>query len=231
MSKCDIKLAASGRHPQPGKTDVSNPYAPQFFNAPSPDRARPHGDGGFGANQHRQDPSRDRPHAWSRNGHDRPAAAPAGARGLRPVVERVGADAVALITGEEKILPERPRYCVDRRGDAARHRDAISSPSTRVQLAGDPIAAMSSPNACSPRAATMRPCCWAPRPCAPILEQLLPGPTCDAAAIVGAVLRWLEEDHPRAAAAWWSPFRADEVYAIAELSAVNAAARRWCWAR
>ena len=38
-------------------------------------------------------------------------------------VEKAGADAVALITGEEKIKPKSPRYWVfDRRGDAARPR-------------------------------------------------------------------------------------------------------------
>ena len=43
------------------------------------------------------------------------------------IVDRVGADAVALITGEEKIKPPKARYLgLHRRGDAAGSRRVVS---------------------------------------------------------------------------------------------------------
>ncbi len=53
------------------------------------------------------------------------------------VVDRVGADAVALITGEEKIVPEAPRYWVCTVEAMPRQTDADFVAIDEVQLAGD----------------------------------------------------------------------------------------------
>ena len=71
-------------------------------------------------------------------GRDRPAAAAAGARGLRPRRRRVkGADAVALITGEEKIVPRSARYCVCTVESMPPETDASFLAIDEVQLAAD----------------------------------------------------------------------------------------------
>ena len=82
------------------------------------------------------------------------------------VVERVGAEAVALITGEEKIKPREPALLgLDRRGDAARSRRRLPRRSTRCSSAPISSAAMSSPTACSTGAGARRRWCSARRPC------------------------------------------------------------------
>ena len=66
------------------------------------------------------------------------------------VVRLKGARAVALITGEEKIVPPQPRlFRLHRRIHAARPAASSSWPSTRSSSAAMPSAAMSSPIACS----------------------------------------------------------------------------------
>ena len=79
-------------------------------------------------------------------------------------VKMRGAAQVALITGEEKIVPPQARYflCtvesmpVDRSGSP-------SSVSTRSRCAPIPTVAISSPTACCTPAAAARPCSWAPK--------------------------------------------------------------------
>ena len=92
----------------------------------------------LGPDQHRQDPSRHRAHggAWQRA--DRPAAQAAGARGLRPRLSRRSArQNVALITGEEKIVPPGARYSVCTVEALPRETDAAFVAIDEVQLAGD----------------------------------------------------------------------------------------------
>ncbi len=79
------------------------------------------------------------------------------------IVKMRGARAVALITGEEKILPPNPSYFVCTvEIDAARPRRSISSRSTRSSSAPIPSAATSSPRGCCMRAASPRRCFSAP---------------------------------------------------------------------
>ena len=66
------------------------------------------------------------------------------------VVRLKGARHVALVTGEEKIVPAQGAvFPVHRRSDAARAPASTSSPSTRSRCAPIPSAAMSSPTGCS----------------------------------------------------------------------------------
>ncbi len=65
-----------------------------------------------------------------------------------------GARAVALITGEEKIVPPNPAYFVCTVESMPLDRPSSSWPSTRFSSAATPSAAMSSPTACSMRAAS-----------------------------------------------------------------------------
>jgi len=53
------------------------------------------------------------------------------------VASRVGADQVALVTGEEKILPAQPRYWVSTVEAMPRETDAAFVAIDEVQLAGD----------------------------------------------------------------------------------------------
>ena len=125
--------------------------------------------------QHRQDPLRDRTDAGLPHRRDRPAAAAAGARGLRP--DRRGARARAWW----RWSPARSGSCPSGRntGSAPSRRcrrgwAPISSRSTRSSSAPTPSAAMCSPTGCCTRAACTRPCFWAPRPCAAAIAALVP---------------------------------------------------------
>ena len=53
------------------------------------------------------------------------------------VAQRVGSDAVALITGEEKIVPKSPRYCVCTVEALPSETDASFLAIDEIQLAGD----------------------------------------------------------------------------------------------
>ena len=80
------------------------------------------------------------------------------------MVAAKGAQHVALITGEEKIVPPEAQLVrLHGGGHAARPPRSNSSRWTRSSSAPTPIAAMSSPTACCTRAAWSRPCSWAPR--------------------------------------------------------------------
>ena len=69
--------------------------------------------------------------------HDRAAAAAARARGLQQVVDRVGAETVALITGEEKIMPPNPRFWVATVEAMPRDLDVAFVAIDEIQLAAD----------------------------------------------------------------------------------------------
>ena len=97
----------------------------------------------------------------------------------REVYDRIvalrGPSVVALVTGEERIVPERDAVLgLHGRGDARWAWAPISSPSTRSSSAPTPSAAMSSPTGCCTRAACTRRCSSARRPCAGAIAALVP---------------------------------------------------------
>ena len=154
------------------------PLAPRIHAASHPARlgARPRRHRGSRADQHRQDPSRHRAHARPRRRHDRPAAAPAGARGLHQ------GRRARRRRASSRWSPARRRSSPTRRatGSPPSRRcratsTCPSSPSTRSRSPPTSSAATSSPTACSTGAAATRRCCSAPPPCAPIVERLMPG--------------------------------------------------------
>lgn len=79
------------------------------------------------------------------------------------VVARVGVGAVALVTGEEKIIPQGARYWVATVEAMPRDLDVAFVAIDEVQLCGDSAAnaATSSPTGCSMCAAAREPCCSA----------------------------------------------------------------------
>ena len=79
---------------------------------------------------------------------------------------RVGEQSVALVTGEEKIIPPAPRFwvaTVEAMPSASRSR---SWRSMRSSWPPTSSVAMSSPTGCSPVVARRKRCCLAPAPCA-----------------------------------------------------------------
>ena len=83
------------------------------------------------------------------------------------VVKARGVRSVALITGEEKIVPPRPQYYVATVEAMPLTARSSSLPSTRSSWPPIPSAATSSPTGCCTRAARPRPCFWARRPWRP----------------------------------------------------------------
>ncbi|MYZ50116.1 helicase-related protein [Propylenella binzhouense] len=134
------------------------------------------------------------------------------------VAARAGADQVALVTGEEKILPERPRYWVSTVEAMPRETDAAFVAIDEVQIAGDLerghvftdriLNLRGSQETLLLGAATMR----------GIIEQLLPGvqiitrPRMSVLSYSGQ--KKLTRLPQRSAVV---TFSADEVYAVAEL--------------
>ena len=134
------------------------------------------------------------------------------------VAARVGADQVALVTGEEKILPPQPRYWVSTVEAMPRETDAAFVAIDEVQIAGDLerghvftdriLNLRGSQETLLLGAATMR----------GIIEQLLPGvhvvtrPRMSVLAYAGQ--KKLTRLPQRSAIV---AFSADEVYAVAEL--------------
>ena len=134
------------------------------------------------------------------------------------VVDRLGADAVALITGEEKIVPERPRFWVYTVEAMPRETNTSFAAIDEVQLAGDfergrvftdrILNLRGSHETLLLGAATVR----------GLLERLLPGlnvvtrPRMSVLSYSGQ--KKITRLPPRSAAV---AFSADEVYAIAEL--------------
>ena len=82
------------------------------------------------------------------------------------IVQVKGASQVALITGEEKIVPPGARYFVCTVESMPLDRIVSFLAVDEVQMAPIPSAAMSSPTGCCTPAARTRPCCWAPTPSA-----------------------------------------------------------------
>ena len=134
------------------------------------------------------------------------------------VAARVGADQVALVTGEEKLVPPRPRYWVSTVEAMPRETDAVFVAIDEVQLAGDLerghtftdrlLNLRGSQETLLLGAATMR----------GIIEQLLPGvhvvtrPRMSVLAYAGQ--KKLTRLPERSAVV---AFSADEVYGVAEL--------------
>jgi hypothetical protein len=82
------------------------------------------------------------------------------------IVALRGPSVVALVTGEERIVPERTRNTGSARSRRCRWAMArISWRSTRSSFAPIPSAGMSSPTACCMRGGCTRRCSWAPTPC------------------------------------------------------------------
>jgi hypothetical protein len=82
------------------------------------------------------------------------------------IVALRGPSVVALVTGEERIVPERTQYWVCTVEAMPEGMGAISSPSTRSSCAPTPSAGMSSPTGCCMRGGCTRRCFWAPTRCA-----------------------------------------------------------------
>src|SRR6516162_7801877 len=80
------------------------------------------------------------------------------------VVDRVGTDSVALVTGEEKIKPPNPRFWVCTVEAMPRNLDVAFLAVDEVQLGPISSAAMFSPIACSMPVRVKRLWCLAPRP-------------------------------------------------------------------
>ena len=136
--------------------------------AADPRGARPH--------QHRQDPPRDGADARPLERDDRLPAAAARARELRPHRARCAApSSVALITGEERILPPHAALVrVHGRGDAAGARVVVPRRRRDPARAPTASAATSSPTGCCTRAAATRRCSSARRPSEPVIRRLVP---------------------------------------------------------
>ena len=124
-------LSPKGPPPKGPRPHDDSPFPP-----PAGARARRHGRAR--ADQHRQDASRDRADARPPDRHDRPAAAAAGARGLQARRRaRSAPDTVALVTGEEKIKPDQPRYWICTVEAMPRDLDVAFVAIDEIQLAAD----------------------------------------------------------------------------------------------
>ena len=131
---------------------------------------------------------------------------------------RAGADAVALITGEEKIVPAAPRYVVSTVEAMPRETDASFVAIDEVQLAGD----LERGRVFTDRILSVRgrfeTLLLGATTARPLLEKLLPGinvvirPRMSVLTYAG--VKKLTRLPPRSAIV---AFSADEVYAIAEL--------------
>jgi ATP-dependent RNA helicase SUPV3L1/SUV3 len=134
------------------------------------------------------------------------------------IVKVRGARSVALITGEEKIVPPRARlFRLHRRGHAAvaggrvpghRRDPALRRSGARPRL--HPPAA-----ACARH--RTRPCCWARPPWRRWSAAFCRTPRSSTASGSPPDLRGIEEAHPPARRSAVVAFSADQVYAIAEL--------------
>ncbi len=82
------------------------------------------------------------------------------------IVKARGPSCVALVTGEERIVPERTQYWVCTTEAMPEGLGADFLALDEIQLCADPERGMCSLIACSINAAGMRRCCWARRQCA-----------------------------------------------------------------
>ena len=128
----------------PKRKTIRSDASGRFHTCTGPGRSRP--------NQHRQDAPCRRAHACPRHGHDRPAAAPAGARDLRPDGEGKGPEGLRA-DHRRGTHPARDGalFRLHRRRRCRLARARTSSPSTRSSSRPIPTAATSSPTAsCAP---------------------------------------------------------------------------------
>ena len=91
------------------------------------------------------------------------------------VVEKVGPDAVALITGEEKIKPRHPRYWVSTVEAMPRDLDVAFVAIDEFNSAPISIAAMCSPTVSSIGAGATKTFLLARKHARPLIERLFPG--------------------------------------------------------
>jgi hypothetical protein len=92
-------------------------------------------------------------------------------------VERVGAEAVALVTGEEKIKPPNPRFWVATVEAMPRDLDVAFLAIDEVQLCADLDPDTCSPTACSTAGGVKRRCSLAPPPCGRWSKSFCRAPT------------------------------------------------------
>ena len=133
--------------------------------------------------------------------HHRAAAAAAGARGLQQGRRSgSGADAVALITGEEKIKPPNPRFWVSTVEAMPRDLDVAFLAIDEVQLGADLERGHVFTDRMLNRRGREETLVLGAATVRPMVERLLPGRPCpDPAAAVAAHLRGREEAHAAAA--------------------------------
>lgn len=134
------------------------------------------------------------------------------------VVARVGAGAVALITGEEKIKPERPRFWISTVEAMPRDLDVSFVAIDEIQLIADPDRGHVFTDAMLHRRGRSETLLLGAATARPIIEQLLPGvhvqirPRLSTLSFAGD--RKITRLPPRSAII---AFSAEEVYGIAEL--------------
>jgi len=134
------------------------------------------------------------------------------------VVERVGAESVALITGEEKIRPRRPRYTIATVEAMPRDLDVAFVAVDEIQLAADADRGHVFTDALINRRGSEETILIGSSTIRPLIERLLPGanivsrPRLSKLTFAGE--RKLTRLPPRSVVV---AFSADEVYAIAEL--------------
>ena len=87
------------------------------------------------------------------------------------IVDRVGVEAVALVTGEEKIKPKNPRFWVSTVEAMPRDIDVSFLAVDEIQIAADLERGMSSPTACCTGAGATRRCCSVLRRCGPLSKN------------------------------------------------------------
>ena len=173
----------------------------------------------LGPDQHRQDPSRHRAHARPRKRHDRPAAAPARARGLRQDrrARRRRQGRAHHRRGEDQAGARRATGCAPSRRCRATS-TSTSSPSTRSSSPPIPSAATSSPTACCMRAAGPETLLLGAQTMREAISDLIPGANFISrprlSKLTYAGQKKITRLPPRTAIV---AFSAAEVYAIAEL--------------
>ena len=135
--------------------------------------------------------------------------------------------AVALVTGEEKIVPPTPQYFVCTVEAMPLDRKVEFLAVDEIQLCADPERGHVFTHRLLHARGRRKPCCWARRPCAPRSGASARRRDPVARPLLATELRRAEEAHPPAAAQRHRRLLRRRVYAIAEMCAGSAAARRW----
>ena len=92
------------------------------------------------------------------------------------VVRLKGARRVALITGEEKIVPARAQYFICTAESMPLDREVDFLAIDEIQMAADPERGHVLPTVCCARAAASKRCFWAPTPCGQSFASSCPTP-------------------------------------------------------